>query len=187
MALNALDAGIKQQYEVLGSSPSEIAAEMDIEEAAVKISLYAHSSLYRRNLSGSELDKSLPPGTTKDEDITDDEYKDFLTAYKNLAMTSENEVIQEKALKFLLEAKKVGIGASKLPTVKAGDVINIAVINGKIRDAKLLAKEISAGVLDVMTPNPVAPELGRPQTNPNVPAHAVLDRSAPIEVMSYGD
>ena len=185
MALNALDAGIKQQYEILGSSPSEIAAEMDIEEAAVKISLYSHSSMYRKRLEGTEGQEL--GGTTKDEDITDDEYKDFLTAYKNLAMTSENEVIQEKALKFLLEAKKVGIGASKLPTVKAGDVINIAVINGKIRDAKLLAKEISAGVLDVMTPNPVAPELGRPQTNPNVPAHAVLDRSAPIEVMSYGD
>lgn len=185
MALNALDAGIKQQYEILGSSPSEIAAEMDIEEAAVKISLYSHSSMYRKRLEGNEGQDLV--GTTKDEDITDDEYKDFLTAYKNLAMTSENEVIQEKALKFLLEAKKVGIGASKLPTVKAGDVINIAVINGKIRDAKLLAKEISAGVLDVMTPNPVAPELGRPQTNPNVPAHAVLDRSAPIEVMSYGD
>lgn len=185
MALNALDAGIKQQYEILGSSPSEIAAEMDIEEAAVKVSLYSHSSMYRKRLEGNEGQDLV--GTTKDEDITDDEYKDFLTAYKNLAMTSENEVIQEKALKFLLEAKKVGIGASKLPTVKAGDVINIAVINGKIRDAKLLAKEISAGVLDVMTPNPVAPELGRPQTNPNVPAHAVLDRSAPIEVMSYGD
>lgn len=185
MALNALDAGIKQQYEILGSSPSEIAAEMDIEEAAVKVSLYSHSSMYRKRLEGTEGQDLV--GTTKDEDITDDEYKDFLTAYKNLAMTSENEVIQEKALKFLLEAKKVGIGASKLPTVKAGDVINIAVINGKIRDAKLLAKEISAGVLDVMTPNPVAPELGRPQTNPNVPAHAVLDRSAPIEVMSYGD
>lgn len=181
MALNALDAGIKQQYEILGSSPSEIAAEMDIEEAAVKVSLYSHSSMYRKRLEGTEGQDLV--GTTKDEDITDDEYKDFLTAYKNLAMTSENEVIQEKALKFLLEAKKVGIGASKLPTVKAGDVINIAVINGKIRDAKLLAKEISAGVLDVMTPNPVAPELG----SPKVPAHAVLDRSAPIEVMSYGD
>lgn len=183
MALNALDAGIKQQYEILGSSPSEIAAEMDIEEAAVKISLYSHSSMYRKRLEGNEGQDLV--GTTKDEDITDDEYKDFLTAYKNLAMTSENEVIQEKALKFLLEAKKVGIGASKLPTVKAGDVINIAVINGKIRDAKLLAKEISAGVLDVMTSNPVAPELGNGK--PNVPAHAVLDRSAPIEVMSYGD
>lgn len=183
MALNALDAGIKQQYEILGSSPSEIAAEMDIEEAAVKVSLYSHSSMYRKRLEGTEGQDLV--GTTKDEDITDDEYKDFLTAYKNLAMTSENEVIQEKALKFLLEAKKVGIGASKLPTVKAGDVINIAVINGKIRDAKLLAKEISAGVLDVMTPNPVAPELGNGK--PKVPAHAVLDRSAPIEVMSYGD
>ena len=187
MALNALDAGIKQQYEILGSSPSEIAVEMDIEEAAVKVSLYSHSSMYRKRLEGNEGQDLV--GTTKDEDITDDEYKEFLQAYKDLALNTDNDFLKERSLKFLLESKKAGIGASKLPTVKAGDVINIAVINGKIRDAKLLAKEISAGVLDVMSPNskPVAPELGSPNIASKVPAHAVLDRSAPIEVMSYGD
>lgn len=88
---------IKTMYEDLGMTVEEIAGEENVDTSLVKTSLAASSHTYTEKLKAG-----------KEEDITDEEYKTYLTAYKELAIAGSEEypAIKERSLRWLMEEKK---------------------------------------------------------------------------------
>lgn len=126
--MTALNQTILTAFEDLGLQPSDIADQYGLEPAAVKTVLIQFSTKFRnlvkkslkaKDAQGGELITTEPgragspsdlseynPSETEMPDVTDDEYQELLAAYKDLALTSENDSVREKGLRFLINEKK---------------------------------------------------------------------------------
>lgn len=142
--MQLIDQQIRILFEVSGLSVADIAADLGLEPLAVKQSLIAHSTTYRKAAravakeNGGELPSSalvaMPDGETREiEFISDEEFNQYTDAYKDLALTSENHVIKEKALRFLIDEK---LGRNNPENKGLGKDINVLAFNAAVMAAK---------------------------------------------------
>jgi hypothetical protein len=112
-----------------GLSPECIAEDLGWEVEAVKAILGSQSTLYRSKIkSGEEC-----------EDITDEEYRELLKAYKSVAIYSDVDAVRERALRFLINERK---GRNDNEGILRGGNFNITLINAHIKNAKQEMKRI---------------------------------------------
>lgn len=132
--ISAGDTQIKLMYEQ-GVSPEEIASELGAEVSSIKATLLSCSRLYRQRVNGKDEEKQ--------EDIEETEWDEIRQAYKQLALNSDNPVVQEKALRFLWQEKK---GRNNLvPKVPQGTGINLLILNSTLTEAK---KKAAAAIME---------------------------------------
>jgi hypothetical protein len=130
-------------YETLGLSPDAIAAEYGYELESIKAVLLSFSKLYR------EREKLVKAEANQvKEDISEGEYEEILSAYKTLALTSDNDHVRERALRNLIDEKKGRNNPRNL--VKNDRTINVIVFNQNLIKARQ-AKEraLSEGSIEV--------------------------------------
>lgn len=120
-------------YEVCDMSPEEIAEAEGLDLETVKITLKHHSMKYR---------KDVKQGRT--EDVSEDEYEQILTAYKELALYSDSDFVKERALRQLMNEKK---GRNDPKSRGQHLRINVLQVNNLIRQARGEKKELE--VVDV--------------------------------------
>lgn len=87
--IRAAGTQVVAAYEQLGLSPVQIAEQMEMEEAQVKSLLYQLSTKYKQELGGII-------------DSTDE----LVKLYEDLARCSPNDLVREKALRFLIDERK---------------------------------------------------------------------------------
>lgn len=123
-------------YEQDGLSPDEIAEGLGFSIEAVKTTLLNGSSLYRRRQKNPT---NYAPGEEL-EVITNEEFEQVKTAYKQLAISSEVDAVRERAGRFLINEK---LGRNKgITGLEKSSAINITLINAHIEQAKKRAEEI---------------------------------------------
>ena len=140
---------IRTQYET-GLGVADIAAELGVENGAVKSILAQCSEKYQKDLAGGS-------GGEIPEDITDIEYREFLDGVKHIARYSEDEHLKAKMLIRLLDDKKGRLDARHSPRHQAlpTGVNNIYVLNDAIvagRKARIAGK-VQAAIKDAEVVN----------------------------------
>lgn len=112
---------IKTAYEELELTPEEIAEDQGLELGAVKACLKQNSPKFNRGVkSGTE------------EDISDEEYKQILGAYKQLALYSENDFVRERSLRQLINEKKGRLDKKEITSLK----VNVILVNQMIQQTR---------------------------------------------------
>jgi len=155
--MTALENTIVTDWES-NNTPIEVIAEFnDLESEVIKAVLLRHSKKYR--------DTQLKDGEAKskaevDEDLRKEEVAELESAYKQLALYTDNEHIKERALRHLINDrkgrldKKIGPGTNVVKNTK----INVMVLNDTIkrnRQNKVMKqiKDISGGILELEAVN----------------------------------
>ena len=154
MSSRAATSQIVSMYESLEMSVEQICADIgELDEVTIKTILLNNSPLYRKRQeknimaltngngngngsSNSDLITNPGPKIENDsDDITQDEFKIFLQAYKELALNTENDSVRERSLRYLIDEKK---GRNNLPTMFGnGDAAkNIHALNSMIFAAR---------------------------------------------------
>lgn len=87
--IRAAGTQVVAAYEQLGLTPAQIAEQMEMEEGQVKALLYQLSSRYKQELGG-----------------TIDSTDELIKLYEDLARSSPQDAVREKALRFLIDEKK---------------------------------------------------------------------------------
>lgn len=121
--MTATNQDIVSLYEQ-GLSIDEIACELGWEREAVKAILLVNSKLYKEQCQTQE---------GAEQEITDDEYKEILKAYKQLAIYSDVDSVRERALRNLINERK---GRNNIQGLLKGTNFNITLINAHIKNAK---------------------------------------------------
>ena len=144
--MTAANKQIIAAFEDCGLGPGEIADSLGWEISAVKSILSVHSRKYRQMIKDSEGETGEGnPGPLNEEsqssntDITQEEYEEFLQAYKSLALNAEVESVRERALRNLINERK-GRNDILAPS-KVGN-LNINQINILIKQARGEMKEL---------------------------------------------
>lgn len=122
-------------YEQHGLTVEEVAAEMGVGIPSVKVILTRHSSKYRKDC-----------GISNQPTVDEDEYQEFLRAYKNIALDpGTKEVTREKSLRFLIQEHKGRNDKSSQDgrrrnngLIKIGE-LNINYLNQVMEKAKVMA------------------------------------------------
>ena len=135
-----LETLIVSSYETCGMAPDEIAESEDLEVTAIKACLLTYSPEYRAKTSSGE----------ETQDITKQEYQEFLTVYKNLARYAEQENVQERSCKFLInEFKGRNDGLNVIKSLKAGTIQFNQIIVQAREQRKKLEERVKGEVVDV--------------------------------------
>lgn len=101
----------------------------DLDTSSIKAVLLANCPAYSQKTED------------KEEEITDDEYKQFLTVYKQIALFGEHDHIREKALRRLMDEKKGRLDIHRI--VKNDKTINVILFNQQLlqtRKARLISE-----------------------------------------------
>ncbi len=139
---------ILQLFELHNLTPEQIAEQNELELLVVKSLLIQHSAKYREDEKKKEDEKPL---------VSEDELKEFMGAYKNIARYATCDHLKEKALKNLINVglkvndglgvqdprkliKEMGVGNNV-------NILNLAI--RKAREAKDLVKQDSKQIIDV--------------------------------------
>jgi cyanate lyase len=142
--MTAANTQVVKAYEDCGMLPSEIAETLGWEESAIKAILAIHSRKYRsdtKDLGGplevssnaiQKVDREGESGA-EDVEITDPEYQEIISAYKQLALYSEVDSVRERALRNLIDEKK---GRKRILSPSKVGSLNIAQINVYIKQAR---------------------------------------------------
>lgn len=87
--IRAAGTQVVAAYEQLGLTPAQIAEQMEMEEGQVKALLYQLSSRYKQELGG-----------------TIDSTDELVRLYEDLARSSPQDAVREKALRWLIDEKR---------------------------------------------------------------------------------
>jgi len=134
-------SGIAQEivtsYETLGMSIEEIAQDTGMEIAAVKAILFQSCAQFRKD---AKSDESLQ--------FTLDEAEECKKIVMNIARYSEDEHLQFKAARYVLDAKTGRLEAGKqLQNVS----FNVIAFNEQMQRAMMAAEKTAKKVIDVNT------------------------------------
>ncbi len=97
-----------------------------------------------QEFSGSFKEETRQLAKINPEDISDNEYQDYLRRYKNLALSTENEYLIEKALRHLMNEKKGRNEIAALLEVRKGSnvAININIFNESLTAARIQTEKV---------------------------------------------
>lgn len=124
-------------YETLGMSPEDIAAELDLEVTAVKAVLFQNSSIYRKD---AKTDETLQ--------FTETEAEECKRIIMNIARYSEDENLQFRSARYVLDSKTGRLDAQKaLPSVQ----FNVLNFNEHMKKAIAAARNIEQKAIEVST------------------------------------
>lgn len=95
--MNPRDAQIVQSYEELGMTPKEIRAELfpSLGESEIGAILLTYSQKFK------DTAKAAKQHHIENPDVGDAEFEVIKNYYKTLALTTDDEHLKEKALRFL--------------------------------------------------------------------------------------
>jgi hypothetical protein len=129
-------------FEAEGLTPEQIATDRGYDVEFVITTLMQFSRVYKENMRSIEKNKA---------DVTDEEYEELLTSYKNLAKYSDDEHLREKALRFLINEKKGRNNVQVNPEAKS--VVNqILVFNQALEAARQALKPTEKVVKELSSP-----------------------------------
>ena len=128
-------------YETLNMTPEELAADRELELAAVKAGLMQISGKYRRDCNAAEADdESL--------NFSNDDLRAVNDVIKRLALYGEDEHLQLKAAMYIRDDKK---GRREVVKAVGGNTFNILQFNEQMRSVRENALASRQRVMDVKT------------------------------------
>lgn len=134
-----------------GFSVAEICAELDYEQSAVENTLLTHSKKYRKDTG--QGNGSIGPaamtnninGAVVNADLTHDDDKEFLIALKDLALSSDNDIVRCRCLMYLHDEFKGRNDKQE----KSGINVNVLVLNKALKEARRQLAEVNNAIVDV--------------------------------------
>jgi uncharacterized lipoprotein YehR (DUF1307 family) len=131
-SLACVDTSIKVLYEREGLDPERIAEGLELDVLSVKDALLRVSSQYRKLVKTQDKDK---PEVV---DVSDEEYQDILAHYKSLLKYADDQAIQERVGRFLIQLRKGVYDGKKVENLTG---VNALTINNIILQTKTKAQE----------------------------------------------
>ena len=122
--MTAANEQIVSAYEVSGMSIPEIAAELELDELAVKAVLLQNSNVFRK-----ECKKNV------ELNYNDDEAQEMKAIVLNLARYSEDERLQFRAAQYVLDDKKGRLDNVQMSKNMVNVNVNVMTINSIIQKA----------------------------------------------------
>lgn len=117
---SAINQRIRVMHEDLGMTPEQISEDGGIELVLVKSVLASIDPVFAKTI---------------EEDISDGEYKQFLSTYKNLALGTDNPNVQERSLRWLMEEKK-GRNEARIKSLQEMGKVNVLLLQQAFEQAK---------------------------------------------------
>ena len=130
--MNTIDTQIKQAYEVLEMTPSQISEDQSLDEAAVKAKLMQVSAKYRKacGMEAEDVDEL---------NFNDEQLKEVNKIIYELALSAEDEHLRAKMATYIRDDKK---GRKEVVKQVANHTFNILTFNEMIQQARVQAGAI---------------------------------------------